>query len=559
MTKNSSFSSIPSRSQLIKTIKSLKKEVKALKAENDHLNVAHPDAEVIPLRQVINTIPANIYWKDKTGTYLGCNNNVAKLLGLTAPEDVIGKHNNDFPCLQPFVKELNKNDQAIMRGKKGKFYEEAGVTINNKPTTYLSHKIPITNSADEIVGLLGISLDIHKQKKMEDTLILAKEKAEAANQAKSQFLAIVTHELRTPLSCIIELIEFLKQENISLNEKKEMATLIDNSAHYLLELVNNILDLSKLEAEKYSTHFTNTNLYDIVQEIYVLLKKSAEKKGLALQIDLSKDVPKHIWIDPTVLRQILINLINNAIKFTEKGHVILQISTLGQQNNKITLKITVTDTGIGIPANKFNAIFNSFEQLEDIYTRQSSRGGTGLGLAIVKKLVESIDANIQVNSTLHQGSSFSVIGEFEIVDGVSAEISQQEQKKLTSIKTNCRVKQTPYILLVEDDPIVQYIHKKIFTDLGCRIDIASHGCEVPALFDKHNMIFIDLSLPDINGFEIIRLLRKQHSAERLPIIVLTAYTGKEEKIMSLDAGANEFISKPISKNNLKKVLARYLG
>lgn len=543
--------------QLINLIKEKEKNIANLKAENDML------------RNIIALIPGNIYWKDKEGYYLGCNYNVAQILGLSSPEEIIGKQNTELLDAKLGALADQIDNEVNVSGKEI-YVEENGLNINLEPAIYLTKKLPLFDDTRKMIGILGVSFDITERKKIEEDLKIAKENAEASNRAKSQFLAVVNHELRTPLTSIVGLIDFLKQGDLPLEEEKNIIDAIDNCTQHLLSLVNEVLDFSRLESGKYNIRMDPVSLNAILYEVYGITKTLAKKKGLELRIESGPNVPKTILTDSRVLRQILINLVSNAIKFTEKGHVTIRLNTLEQNHHKTKLEITVVDTGLGIPSNKIKLIFEPFQQLEDAYTRQSSRAGTGLGLTIVEKLAALIDAVISVESEPGRGSTFSIISEFETPDNdgtagphvlVIEKLRKKRRKKNTCAKGvmySNSITQKPNVLLVEDDPIVQYVHKKMLTDLGCEVCTASHGHEAITTLNNHDIVFVDINLPDISGFEVIKSIRQHNHTSKIPIIALTVYTGKEEKSACLKAGANEFASKPISQNHLKKLLLRYL-
>ena len=561
--------------QLEKETDALKQEIEALRAENHQLkkktiHLLNYDTEIIPLKEIIAFMPGNIFWKNKKGQYLGCNNNMAKILGLTSPGEMVGKRLEDFLPLKDMsdLDALNQADQDIMNSREGKFLEEVGPSASGELAIYLSHKIPLFDQAGEAIGLLGISMDITQQKKLEEDLTIAKEKAETSNRAKSQFLAVINHELRTPLTCIMGLIEFLKQGRLSLYEEKKFINAIENSTQHLLSLVNDVLDFSRLETGKYNLHITPVNLRVIIQEVYHLLKPLAEKKELKLRIHPNSEIPKNLLTDARIIRHILINLVNNAIKFTEKGHIEVAVNSL-QQKHHTKIEMKILDTGLGIPSDKLNLIFEPFQQLEDAYMRQSSRSGTGLGLTIVKKLAELIGCKMHVESESGKGSIFTLTGEFETQDQVlkanpllPAKKKKQKNKipkYKPSINTPVIFKQKPYVLLIEDDPTIKYIHKKMLLDLGCKVDVVSQGQEAIQALNQHHILFVDISLPDMSGFEVIKTIRKRYDPHQLPIVALTVYTGKEEKEAAFEAGSNAFASKPITQAYFKKILLRYVG
>lgn len=551
--------------ELKEIIKQQEKEIAALKCENARLQKQTPlttvvsdEAENISLKDIISHMPGSIYWKDITGKYLGCNDYMLKMCQLSSAEQIIGKKLTDLFAPE-IAAQIEKNDMEVILTNETKHYEEKGINENAEPAFFLTEKRPLRNAQGRPIGLLGMSFDITERKKMEEDLKIAKEKAEASSRAKSQFLAIVNHELRTPLASIMGLLAILKRKKLTQEEQQKVKDDIENCTQYLLSLIDDVLDFSRLETGKYSLHHRPLNVPHLLADVFSILKPIAENKGIALKVECP-EMTSNILTDARILKQILINLATNALKYTENGHVIIQAQAKLVLNDEMLLTISVTDTGKGIPKNKFDLIFEPFQQLEDAYTRQSSRSGTGLGLAIVKKLASLIDAKVEVKSKINSGSVFSICAQFKITkekhfSTVKKTIKVKNKKTKSKIKAWGR---PPHILLIEDDPIVQYIHKKMLEDLGCNVDVASSGLDAMQQLKHHDIVFVDISLPDISGFEVIKMIRENNHHSKRPIVALTAYNGIEEKTACLKAGANAFKNKPISQITLKKLLGRYL-
>lgn len=513
--------------------------------------------EINFLEKILHSLPGNVYWKNQDGILLGCNNNLAKILGYTSPKEITGKTNKELTS-QAIGTLIDHTDQAVLSEGKEQHIEETGFNFNRQTATYLSRKKPLFDENNNIIGILGISFDITDRKKMEEDLKIAKEKAEISSKAKSRFLAIVNHELRTPIACIIGLINLFRSSLLSGLETASLAEDIDKSAQYLLKLTNNVLDFSKLESGKYTTQLQSFYLSDLAREVHHLLKPLADSKQLHFSYSLDEDYS--IYCDQQILRQILINIAGNAIKFTDKGKVTLEFHTQLLEENKIQFKITVEDTGVGIPADKLSLIFDPFQQLQETYSRQTSLQGTGLGLAIVKQFAELLGFKIEVSSELGVGSLFSIIGELEI----ATTHFQDSNKAPTTITDTSTLylpdilNKQPHILLIEDDPMIQFIQTKVLNTLGCTVDVYSHGKEAIRKLSTHDIALIDINLPDMNGFEVIKTIRELENYRNFPIIALTVYTSEEEKTNCLNAGANDFISKPVTQEKLANTLLKYL-
>lgn len=503
------------------------------------------------LQNIIELMPGNVYWKNLEGTILGVNNNLAKISGMNSPADMVGKTILEL-FGQSFADYAQKYDQIVYDLGKEYSHEEAGLTLDNQPAVYISKKIPLYDSSGKLNGTLGVSVDITDRKKMEQELLIAKEKAEISNRIKSQFVAAVNHELRTPLASIIGLVDLLKVEKLHEPEGKKIIASIENSAQHLLNLVNDVLDFSKLETGRQQLQITPVNFKMLLSEIQDLLDPLANNKELVLSYTIDPHIPSFLLTDIRILRHILINLINNAIKFTETGHVSVHINVLQQIDKQVQLKIDISDTGIGISQDKLELIFKPFQQVNETNIKSSSRNGTGLGLAIVKKLAKAIQATLHVESQLGQGSTFSLTADFAIAD---EKMIQAQRKSLN--KTHKPKENKLRALVVEDDPIIQYIHKKLLTNLGCEVDVVSNANDtLKILKNNHDIIFLDMSLPDLTGYELIKTIR-QTTSINCPIVIISAFLDKDEEITCLDAGADDFLCKPISQAKFKELLMHH--
>lgn len=357
------------------------------------------------LETFINGIPGSVYWKDKNGVYLGCNDVVVKKGNLKSKKDIIGKRDSD---VWPEVAEaIRKADLEVMRQGKTVEIEEVVILKNGEKMFFSSVKSPLKDENNNVIGVIGNSLDITELKQ-------AKQKEEVASRAKSQFLALMGHELRIPLSGIISTANMLVETDISIEESRELGRIIEHSGNYLLSTINTILDYAKLESKKFELIPTEVNLQHSTDEIIKILAATAREKNLKIETYYSPSIPPVVITDSEVIKHILSNLIGNAIKYTDKGKIIVSITKIEETLSEVQLEVAVQDTGIGIPEEKLNFIFNRFSQVESAYTRKQSRGGTGLGLSIVKELVSLLGSNICVTSQLGAGSRFSFMAKFDL-------------------------------------------------------------------------------------------------------------------------------------------------
>jgi two-component system aerobic respiration control sensor histidine kinase ArcB len=516
-------------------------------------------AEIKTMKSVISMMPGHVYWKNLKGEYLGCNKNFAELIikntnKMQSPDDLIGK--TDIDLAGPEVgKKIVETDLVVIKNSRENHVEEIGLDENGFPAIYLSQKTPLLDETGNVEGILGISLDITARKNMEENLKIAKHKAEAANRVKSQFLAMVSHELRTPLTSILGFVSFLEKEDLPIKEKKRYIQHIVSSGTYLFSLINNLLDYNKLETNKYEVFAIPLDLKKLMQEVISMLSGSAKLKNISLNLQYDSNSPTYIISDGQALKQILINLLGNAIKFTEKGHVTLRVKTLNKKQNASELQIAVEDTGIGIPPDQQRSVFKRFHQLGNIYTRNTSLTGTGLGLAIVKKLVKLLGSKVDVESIPNRGSIFS----FNVLFNHAEENQIEKINPVTHSIVEISDKK-PRVLLIEDDTLIQIVHGQMLEDLGCSVEVAESATKaLTMLQNNYDIIFSDIGLPDMSGFDLIKKIRKHYfSNQKLPVIALTGYSESEERQQCFDSGADEVAVKPISKITLKLLLERYV-
>jgi two-component system, OmpR family, aerobic respiration control sensor histidine kinase ArcB len=363
------------------------------------------------LENIIALMPGHVYWQDRKGAILGCNDQQAKSFGIDSRKDIIGKTAYDFlPKGQADL--LTQLNEKVMRSNKKYVSEESGIMGDGKLHTYISQKVPLHNPRGKVVGILGTSMDITERKRTEQLLLETKEKAEAANQAKSTFISNMEHDLRTPTSGIYGLVKILAEYETD-PEKKENLNMVLESANELLTLLNEILEFNQIESGNQPVVAKKFNLHEFLDNVIKLEKSSAKTKKIPLIKECDSNIPEMVIGDAFRLNRIMINLIGNAIKFTLKGHIKLAVK-LGKQlsNRVVILQFIVEDTGIGIPEEKQNVIFEKFNKLE--LSNVSKYKGGGMGLRIVKKFVEDLDGDIEIESEPKVGTKFICTIPFKI-------------------------------------------------------------------------------------------------------------------------------------------------
>jgi len=404
------------------------------------------------------------------------------------------------------------------------------------------------------IGIVGTNQDVTINKTLEETRILAQTSAEAANKIKSDFLANMSHEIRTPLNGVIGLTELLLQSELQPLQREYLKK-SDTASRALLNVLNNILDYSKIEAHKLVLEMTTFNLDDIMDNLIAMLSYKAEQKNLSLETHIDDTIPRMLIGDPLRLQQILSNLIVNALKFTEQGYVRISISAIPQdQEDHIKLAFAISDSGIGISEDDQPTLFQPFSQVDASFTRKY--GGSGLGLMITKELVELMGGEITVHSVKGEGSTFTFDTLFEC-----ATMIPSSENKTCPYPFALPNDKPLHLLLVEDNDLNQLVASERLKQMGITCSIANNGLEAVEMVQKETFdaVLMDLQMPVMDGLEATREIRKLEGFANLPIIALSAAVLQDDLTLAFEAGMNDFVAKPIDKILLQNVLTKWLS
>lgn len=500
-----------------KTEKKLYEE-KFLESELEKIAIFNSTTELM----IYHDVDLKIKWINKAG-----------INAYGRPEDeIIGSycykicHHRRTPCKNcPTLRAINTGEIHISEITDFKGY------------TWLTTGIPIKDKYGNIKGALETNLDITKQKQIENSLIEAKELAEQASKAKSDFLANMSHEIRTPMNGVLGFIQILSETKLD-KDQEDYINEIKKSSEVLLNVINDILDFSKIEAGMLSLNKSQFNLRSCIEDTISLYSYIAYQKNIEINALIQSNIPQSVIGDSGRLKQILNNLVNNSIKFTDNGEIFIETSLKSEEDDKVFIEFIVTDTGCGISQEKLNVIFESFYQVDTSSTRKF--GGTGLGLAISKKLVEMMDGDICVESKEGKGTKFTLVLGFE-----KTIEKQIFYKNVSEIKGK-------RILIADDNCTNLKILKIYLEEEGCIIYETNKPSEVMQLLLNNNIdaAVIDFNMPDMNGLDLAKEIKKNKNTENIPLILLTSFALRGDANSAKEVGFSGYLTKPIKKKDL---------
>lgn len=513
------------------------------------------------LRLVIDNIPQTLFWKDIHSIYQGGNR---QLLVDTGKTDVRGLTDFDMPWTQEQAEAYRACDQRIMRtGRPESDILEESTDAAGRERWMKTTKIPLRDAEGKIVGVLGSAEDITQLKQMQAKLEQARDAAETANRAKSEFLANMSHEIRTPMTAIIGYAEILESGELDEQRQREFIRVIRRNGEHLLHIINDVLDLSRVEAGRVTIDEAASPLPDLLQDSVFLMRARAEQKGVALGLVYNSPVPETILTDATRFRQILMNMVGNAIKFTQRGSVAVEVELDARDGAEI-LTVDVVDTGMGVRPEDAERLFLPFEQADASSTRRF--GGSGLGLAISRRFAELLGGDVFLAES-HPGTGSRFRFELPVQAPGGLRLVAHD-----SLWTSPSREQTPRedslpalqgrVLLAEDGPDNQRLLAHHLRSFGLDICLASNGQEAIDLVlnaaesRPYDLILMDMQMPVVDGYQATRSLREV--GVQTPIVALTAHAMRGDRGRCLDEGCNDYATKPISKRDLHALCARFL-
>lgn len=490
---------------------------------------------------------------DGSGHIVEFNPAAEKCFGYTRDE-VIGKEMAGL-IIPPSLRDAHRKgmEQYRKTGAGPVLGKRIEITAIRKNGEEFPIELAIEDASNNAKGTLFVSYlrDITEQKAYENALKESKEKAEVANQAKAGFLAMMSHEIRTPLNGVLGVLSLLSETHLS-HEQNDYVKTAKESGEALLTIINDVLDFSKIEAGKLQFEESDVELQPLVASIKDLLLPQVNAKDINFQVNFAPNVPWSVICDAGRLRQILLNLTGNAVKFTQSGAVSLNVSASPTNANKNKFRFEIQDTGIGIPLERQDQIFEEFSTIDTSFTRKY--GGTGLGLAITKRLVNSMGGRINFETTEGQGTTFWFEIEFETGAIPAGVYFEKEQTPPPQPVSHLR------ILVAEDHPTNMLITRKILENAGHTVYSASNGVEAVQMAQEYpiDVILMDGSMPEMDGMEATRRIRSLDlTCKNIPIIALTAHAMKGDRDKFIDAGMNDYLQKPVQKDKILNCIAQW--
>jgi PAS domain S-box-containing protein len=506
------------------------------------------------LRALIDNVPDFMYVKDMDCRFLVANLSVARQMGAKTPAELLGKNDFDFYPREIAAVFYEDEQRVIRSGQAELNREETGVDSHGNVSQVMTTQVPLRDKNGRVTGLVGIGRDITHLKKVQEEMQKAREAAEAASQAKSEFLANMSHEIRTPLNGVMGMTDLALGTELTA-EQRECLETVKMSGDSLLTVINDILDFSKIEAGKIDLEALDFNLRDSLESTLKTLAVRADEKGLELLCEVAPEVPEVVRGDSSRLRQIVVNLVGNAIKFTDSGEIAVKVKAGAREGPDCVCQFTVADTGVGIPEDKRELIFKPFSQADTSTTRKY--GGTGLGLTISTRLVQMMGGKIWVESEVGRGSQFHFTVRLGAADAKEIKLGTVAPPELLrDVK----------VLVVDDNRTNRRILEGML--LRWHMKPTSVDCAAAALAQlsaaleagaPYPLILTDMHMPEMDGFALIEQIRHRPELSAATIMMLTSAGHRGDAARCQDLGVSAYLLKPIRQSELREAVARVLG
>ena len=514
-------------------------------------------------RHLVETSQDAIWSCDRTGRINFVNQAVKQIYGYE-PEEMLGRCFSDFVAPEA-ISSSDQWYQQLLNGESVFQNESVAIAKDGKQVDILMTAIAVRDPQGNIIGTTGTASNITTRKQAEIALQQAKEAADKANRAKSEFLANMSHELRTPLNAILGFTQLLARDSSLQSEQKEQIGIINKSGEHLLNLINSILQMSKIEVGRVSLEPNSFDLHLLLETLEEMLQLPAQKKGLQLIFDCAPNLPQYVKTDESKLRQSLINLLGNAIKFTSEGGVTLRVKELARAKElpivddqlpitNYRLYFEIEDTGLGIAEAEMENLFKPFAQTE---TGRRSQEGTGLGLPISQQFIQLMNGDITVSSNVGIGTMFKFDIEVDLADASEIQATQ-ETRRVIGLEPN----QGEFRILVVDDRLESRLFLvKMLTSLGFSVCEAENGLQAIDIWSawEPHLIWMDMRMPVMDGYEATKRIKAHLKGQATVIIALTASAFDEERSVVLSAGCNDFVAKPFREQVILDKIAQYLG